>query len=162
MKTNTKKKPDYLILSIIGIGALAIAATFLIGLPKETQGNNQQELLDKVVNSVTYAMVNQDIYDEVSVVAVDGIIAGYNTTEKMSGVTITFEAENDTVVPPDAVVNKFAGETGKLKELKQLNNYLQQNIGDTVEAYGIDEFTVFIKLGETKNDVQVYCQYQTD
>lgn len=142
---------------------LMVIVAFVAVLGAAMFGKNKADAdiqaTDKIVHTVEIALANQDIYDEVIAFAYESNMAGYNTDETMKGVTITFEPiDQGTYLPPEAVINKLVGGTDRLRELVKLNNYVQQNIGDAVELthYTDTEYTIFIKMGETKNEVEVY------
>ena len=174
MKTNNKameKDKKMNMLKIIAMSVAAIGA-LVVGVPimQQDQANKGMEadvaVMDKVVNTIEIAMTNQDIYDEVLTYSVENkTVSGSQTDEK--GITITFESkiENGKFIcsPPEAAVNKSLGQITQLRQLSKLNNYLQQNIGDeiVIQYYTDSDYTVHIKMGETKNDVVVYGEFDT-
>jgi hypothetical protein len=153
------------ILTVATIASVIIAVPTLMKDVETGRIKADVEMTDKIVHTVEIAMAQQDIYDEVLHYSIKENKAGYNTEDVMNGVTITFEnnIENGKFIsyPPQSAVNKLVGETTQLRALTQLNNYLQQNIGDEIEFkyYSGTDYTVFIKMGETKNDVLVWGEF---
>ena len=169
-ETNKKEK----LMNTIKIAALSVAAIvgMIVAYPTMLEQQQAKRIdediaaTDKIVSVVEIAMANQDIYDEVLQYTIKENKAHYNSDATMNGVTITFSSDlnNGKYVsyPPQAIINQLIGDNTQLRAVEKLNNYLQQNIGDEIEFkhYTNNDYTVFIKMGETKNDVHVWGEFE--
>ena len=138
----------------------AVLAPAMLRYVESSRTQGDTETMEKVVHVVEIAMTNETIYNEVIVHGIEE----EGSDDEAVRVTITFMPKDGCYIPPESVVNRGDEDETQLRHLAQLNNYLQQNIGDKIElksdAYRNSEYTVFIKMGETKNDVEVWGEFE--